>query len=101
MRKILLDYNEYRRLCDVEKRYEEMLKNRQSGSGESDNITVASDVHKTEEENKLKSPTLKSLPSITLPASAVVNPKGGKEIVGKSVPKKEKKIPWYFLGIPK
>ncbi len=97
--KILLDYNEYVRLCNIEEKYEKLVKSGQSGSG----INIAEDIQATEEKNKLMTPLVKRLPPITLPASATMtsyqaDPKTAED-GGNTTSTQEE--PWYFLGKPK
>ncbi len=100
IRKILLDYSEYLRLRDIEERYEALLKSKSGQTGQGRLLLdVASSVNKTEEENALQTPLVKKLPTITLPASAIVE--DTKTIPNRSGKTNKATIePWYFIGPP-
>ncbi len=89
--KILIDYNEYVRLCNIEEKYEKLLQSGQSGQSGS-GTSVARDVLENEQKNELMTPLVKRLPPITLPASATISNEAQVE--------DEQTEPWYFLGKP-
>ena len=118
VRKILLDYSEYLRLLEIEKRYQELAKNteenNQSGSGDrtheprkehEEHETLSSILQKSQEKNAVSMPMLGSLPSITVPASATIprdeaEKEKNKRSSKATSQKKTNKKRWYFLGIP-
>ncbi len=109
VRKILLDYSEYHRLLDIEKKYEELTKKNtlakedQAGEGKSEqapqNISL---IQNTKTENELQTPQPQMIPSITYPPSSSLRvPNLSKKSDKKTLHRGKKEHNWYFLGIPK
>ena len=93
-RKIFLDYGDYVRLKNIEKKYEDLLKKHEKLEKQHNEVMNqwrgqqgAGDL-----QDRVKIPILQTTESITVPANAFI-PKKQKNI-------KEEKPAWYYLGHP-
>ncbi len=99
VRKILIDFSEYKRLLQIEKYYEELLKKEKEGKeGKGDlSLTLVDKANR----DALEAPLAKELGSITVPPNAQYESEN-EEPLSKSRRDREKFIfdKWYELGPP-